>query len=116
MADRMIGRRRPARPPSGPRFYASVLAEAERTALEAAREMEGLDEEIALLRVKLQTALAERPEDHDLLLKGVALLVRAVATRYRISGPAQEDLYQSIVGVLKGVGAALLPEEGPDAG
>ena len=116
MAERGAGRRRPHRPPSGPRFYASVLAEAERTALEAARQLEGLDEEIALLRVKLQSALAERPDDHDLLLKSVSLLVRAVATRYRIAGPAQEDLYQSIVGVLKGVGAALLPGAGPDAG
>ncbi len=116
MAERGTPRRSAGRRPSGKQFYASVLEAAERTALEAARELDGLDEEIALLRVKLQTALAERPEDHELLMKGVNLLVRAVATRYRISGPAQEDLYQSIVGVLKGVGAALLPEEGSDAG
>lgn len=103
---------RPARPTRRARgFYDTVLEEAERAALESARAVDGLDEEIALLRVKLQAALAERPEDHDLLLKSVSLLVRAVATRYRIAGPARDDLYQSILGVIQGVGAALLPEE-----
>ena len=98
-------------PPKGARdFYASVLEEAERAAFEAAHEIEGLDEEIALLRVKLQTALAELPEDHELLLKGIGLMVRAVSARYRISGKAEEDLYQSVVGVLEGLGDVLLPE------
>jgi len=91
-------------------FYAAALKEAEQAALEDARELEGLDEEIAVLRVKLQTALAERPEDFTLLLRGVDLMVRAVSARYRISGKGEDDLYQSVVGVLKGIGTVLLPE------
>ena len=93
-------------------FYAVALKEAEQAALENAREMEGLDEEIAVLRVKLQTALAERPDDYTLLLRGVDLMVRAVSARYRISGKGEDDLYQSVVGVLKGIGMVLLPEDG----
>ncbi|MBI2885734.1 MAG: hypothetical protein HYY02_00845 [Chloroflexi bacterium] len=91
-------------------FYAGVLQEAEQLALEEARDVEGLDQEIALLRVKLLTALEQHPENYPLLLRGVELLVRAVTARYRISGQGEEDLYQSTLGVLKGLGAVLLPE------
>ncbi len=95
-------------------FYATALGEAERTALETAREIEGLDEEIAVLRVKLQRGLAEHPEDYDFLVKGIGLLLRAVSAKYRMGGKAEEDLYDSVVGVLKGVGQVLLPAEIPD--
>lgn len=91
-------------------FYAVALKEAEQAALENARELEGLDEEIAVLRVKLQTALAEHPENFTMLLRGIELMVRAVSARYRISGKGEDDLYQSVVGVLKGIGTVLLPE------
>ncbi len=84
--------------------------------MDQARRMEGLDKEVALLRVKLRDALSQRPEDYSLLLKLSAMLVRAVSTRYRLSRKAEEDLYQSVLGVLRGVGGALFPEgwEAPD--
>ena len=91
-------------------FYAQALREAERPLLPQARELEGLDEEIALLRVRLCQALKEKPEDMELLLKGVGMLVRAVSARYRLSQKAEEDLYQSVLGVLRGIGDALFPE------
>jgi hypothetical protein len=72
-----------------------------------------LDEEIAVLRVKLRSQLEAHPEDFPNLLKGVDLLVKAVKTRYRLSKKAEEDLYQSVIGVLEGVGTAL-GLEGPD--
>ncbi|MBU2008793.1 MAG: hypothetical protein KJ624_02920 [Chloroflexi bacterium] len=93
-------------------FYTRALGEAEKTLLPEARELEGLDEEIALLRVKLIQALREKPQDLELLLKGVGMLVRAVSTRYRLSKKGEEDLYQSVLGVLRGIGDALSPEEG----
>jgi Ni,Fe-hydrogenase maturation factor len=72
--------------------------------------VEGLDEEIALLRVKLGQALAQHPENTELLLKGVGMLVRAVATKYRLSPRARENLTEAITQVLKEVGGALFPE------
>jgi len=93
-------------------FYGRALGEAEKNLLPEARELEGLDEEIALLRVKLIQALREKPQDLELLLKGVGMLVRAVSTRYRLSKKGEEDLYQSVLGVLRGIGDALSPEEG----
>lgn len=93
-------------------FYKEALSQAEQVLLPEALEVEGLEQEIALLRLKLQQALVERPEDMDLLLKGVNLLVRAVAAQYRLSPKAKDDLMDSVIGVLEGVGEALgLPKD-----
>jgi len=96
-------------------FYARALSRAERLRLAEARELQGLDEEIALLRVKLQRLAEEHPERLDLLFKGVGLLVRAVSVRYKLSPSSQEDLAASISGVLKGIGGALGLEDGRGA-
>ncbi len=72
--------------------------------------MEGLDEEIALLRLKLATLAREHPENLELLLKGVNLLVRAVTTRYKLSPRSQEDLALNLSQLLNSVGLAILPE------
>ena len=92
-------------------FYSRALSRAERLRLAEARELQGLDEEIALLRLKLQQLAQEHPERLELLFKGVGLLVRAVSTRYKLSPSSQEDLAASITGVLKGIGGALGLEE-----
>lgn len=76
-------------PPADDGLYPSVLEEMERKLLKRAREVDGLDEEIALLRVKLATALAQEPKNTELLLKGLAVLIRAVATKARYSSKAE---------------------------
>ena len=91
-------------------FYEEALSEAERLDLPEARQMEGLDEEIAVMRVRLKRALEERPEDVQLIAKGLALLVKAVAAKYRLSAKARKDLSDSIAGVVEGIGAVLYPE------
>ncbi len=95
-------------------FYRKSLTEAEKW--ERARQMEGLDEEIALLRVMLKEALEGRPQDMQLIAKGVDLLVKAVAAKYRLSPKAQRDLSDSIAGVVRGIGTALYPEGFPHNG
>ena len=91
-------------------FYDSALSEAERILLPQAMEMEGLEEEIALLRVKLNSVIAQQPENMALVLKGIAMLTRAVATKYRLSKEAKENLADAIDSVLKEIGGALYPE------
>jgi hypothetical protein len=91
-------------------FYGSALEAAERIALEQAAEVEGLDEEIAVLRVKLRDVLQRQPEDLPLMLRGIELLVKAVSARYRLSKEAEGDLSESIAGVVRGVGGLLMPE------
>ena len=97
-------------------FYEKALTEAERVRLPRAMEVEGLDEEIALLRVKLVSLLETHPEDMDMLIKCVNLLVRGVAIKYRLSPQSAETLSQKIMAVIKELGGALIPEESHEAG
>ena len=89
-------------------FYRTALSEAEKW--ELAHKMEGLDTEIALLRVRLKEALEKQPEDTKLIAKGVDLLVKAVAAKYRLSRKAQRDLSESLASVVQSLGTLLYPE------
>ncbi|MBI4286808.1 MAG: hypothetical protein HY671_00065 [Chloroflexi bacterium] len=91
-------------------FYSDSLSDAERERLAEARRLEGLTEEIALLRVKLSGLMAEHPDDMDGLIKAVRLLVQAVATKYRLSPEAKDDLLKSVADVVNGVGREMLPD------
>lgn len=106
--------RRPRRKASG--FYAGSLDSTEQAQLGEALAIDGLDEEIALLRVRLRRVLEEEPEDTEFLLKSIALLARLTAVRYRLSKTAEDDLYQSMLGVIKGIGGAIWPEAFEGAG
>lgn len=92
-------------------FYAGCVTEGERELLEAAREVEGLEEEIAVLRVRLFRALKEHPEDFRLMVHGVGMLVRAVAAQYRLSPKARRDLADNFAAVLNGLGDQILPPD-----
>jgi hypothetical protein len=91
-------------------FYAQALDEAERLELARAAEVEGLDEEIALLRLRIRQALTERPDDLPLMVRGIELLIKALAARYRITKEEEQDLAESMVNVLKGIGGVVYPE------
>ena len=91
-------------------FYGSALDAAERVELEEASDIEGLDREIALLRLKLREVLSKRPEDLQVMMRGIELLVKAVSARYRLSKQGEERLAESIDGVVRGVGGLLMPE------
>ncbi len=88
-------------------FYSSVVSEAEQLKLPEAMDMEGLDQEIALLRVRLVQLLREQPDNTALIFKGIDLLVRTVGSRYRLSKKSKDDLSEAIEGVLNGIGGAL---------
>ena len=109
--------RRPAALPAdrADGFYRSALSEAERLALAEAADMRGLDDEIAVLRVKLRTALEENPQDVKLMFKGLELLVKALAARYRLSQRAEDELSERVEAVLRDLGAPLYPEVFGDA-
>jgi hypothetical protein len=94
-------------------FYAEALTEAERLELARAQEVEGLDEEMAVLRVRLKRALQEHPQDLALIAKGVDMLVKAVAARYKLSPKARRDLADNLANLIESMGELL---EGPQGG
>ena len=86
---------------SSPReFYSRALDEAEKLELEEASRIEGIDEEIALLRVKLRELLAERPERIDLHFEAANIITRLVRTRYQITRDQKKSRKEAIQKVL----------------
>lgn len=102
--------RRPSRTKLARDFYRSALEAAEKIELDRAAELEGLDEEIAVLRTKLRTALHDKPDDVALMMRGIELLVKAVSARYRLSSKESEDLSENLGRVVEHVGGLLIPE------
>ena len=73
-------------------FYEKALSEAERAGVAAALDVEGVDEEIAALRLRIRTAIKEHPEDLALILRGMDVLRRLVVTRYGLSRGDQREM------------------------
>lgn len=93
-------------------FYERALSEAESEYLKRAGNMDGLDDEIAVLRAKILTALEDRPDDLPLLMKGIGTLSSTLAARHRLADKAEQDLFDNLVGTLRGLGEQIFP--GPE--
>ncbi|MFH1650746.1 MAG: hypothetical protein ABID87_01395 [Chloroflexota bacterium] len=86
-----------------PRFYAMVLDEAEQLDFELAAGVNGIDDEIALLRVKIKTLVGNDPQNLRLLVEATNALERLVRTRYRITREQRKGLKEAIGNVLKDI-------------
>ena len=91
-------------------LYETALTKAERTRLSHVRTIDGLDQEIAFLRLRLERLAKNEPDRIEVLLKGMNVLVRLVATRYKLSPVAKDNLSHSLAKVIDEIGGALLPE------
>ena len=83
-----------------PGFYLQALSEAEKLGLEEARDIKGLDEEIAMLRVKLRELIINDPDRFDLHLKVTNTIARLVGIHYNISKEQKRSLKEAITKVL----------------
>ena len=88
-------------------FYSRALDEAEQIQLEEAAHIEGLDDEIAVLRLKFRRLLADHPERIDLQIKLANTLARLIRTRYNITPEQKNTLREAIATVLKDVAIPL---------
>jgi hypothetical protein len=88
-------------------FYSRALDEAQKIQLDEAREVEGIDEEIALLRVKLLTLMDEHPERIDLQMLAAATITRMVRTKFQISAGGNRSLKDAIGKVLTDIAVPL---------
>jgi len=88
-------------------FYASVLDSAEAMELEEALDVEGVSDEIALLRVKIQSLLENDPENIKLLVEATNALARLVRTRYSLEKGQGKGLKEAIANVLKDIALPL---------
>jgi len=88
-------------------FYSKVLDEAERLDFEMATGVEGIDDEITLLRVKIKSLLGNDPENINLIMQATSTLARLVKTRYNISKEDRKGLKEAIGNVLRDVALPL---------
>jgi len=88
-------------------FYSKVLDEAEQLDFELAAGVEGIDDEIALLRVKIKSILENDPENIKLIMQATNILAGLVKTRYNISKEQKKGLKEAIGNVLRDVALPL---------
>ena len=88
-------------------FYSKVLDEAEQLDFELASGVEGFDDEIALLRVKIKSLLENDPENIKLLMQATESLAKLVKTKYKISKEQKQGLKEAIGNVLKDIAIPL---------
>ena len=88
-------------------FYSKVLDEAEQLDFELASGVDGIDDEIALLRVKIKSILENDPENIKLIMQATNALARLVKTRYNITKEQKKGLKEAIGNVLRDVALPL---------
>ena len=88
-------------------FYSKILDEAEQLDFELASGVEGIDGEIALLRVKIKSILENDPENVRLIMQATDTLAKLVRTRYKITKEQKTGLKEAIGNVLKDVALPL---------
>ena len=88
-------------------FYSRVLDEAEQLDFELATGVEGIDDEIALLRTKIKSVLRHSPERIDLIMQAINTLARLVRAKYNIGKEDKRSLKGAIANVLRDVALPL---------
>ena len=118
MKDKVVSRRGAPKGNQNARkhgFYSKVLNEIEQLDFQLATGVEGIDDEIALLRVKIKSILAHDPENIRLIMQATNTLARLIRTKYNISKEDKKGLKEAIANVLReialplgiGIGATL---------
>ena len=88
-------------------FYAKALDEAERLDFEQASGVDGIDDEIALLRVKIKSILGDNPKNLKDLVGATNALERLIRTRYKITKEQRQGLKEAIGNVLRDIALPL---------
>jgi len=88
-------------------FYTRVLDEAEQLDFELASGINGIDGEIALLRVKIKSILTRDPENLKDIMKAADTLAKLVKTRYRITKEQKKGLKEAIGNVIRDIAVPL---------
>lgn len=88
-------------------FYAKALDETEKLDLKIASGVDGIDQEIALLRVQIKSILQENPKDLNSIIRATNALEKLVRTPYNINREQRKGLKEAIGNVIKDIAVPL---------
>ena len=92
-------------------LYQGVIEESDAAVLAAAQEAEGLTDEVAVVRALLLRHLAGHPENLELTIKGMHLLVRMVTAQAHLSGEDAARLQERTEELANHFAAAIFKQE-----
>ena len=84
-------------------FYSDILTESERLDFDAAIQVEGLDEEIALFRIKIKALAEHDPQNTRLIMNALIDFGKLVKTRYSIGKGDKKGLAEKVAAILKDI-------------
>lgn len=84
-------------------FYSTVLDENQQRDFETATTVEGIDEEIALLRVKIKSLVQQNPENLRLIMQATNALSKLIMTKFNIGKDDKQGLKEAVTNVLKDI-------------
>lgn len=95
--------------------YYDSLSAADRRLFEIARKMQGLDDEIALLRLIIARLYQNDPVNQGPLFRAITLLAELLRIKHHIKDPGNGKLGESIAGIMRDIGVPLgmVEEETP---
>lgn len=88
-------------------FYSKVLDEAQKMDFELAEDVGGIDEEIALLRVKIKSLIEKDPENLQLIMQAAGTLARMLRTRFTLEKGQGKGIKDAIQNVLAEIAVPL---------
>ncbi|MBM3156458.1 MAG: hypothetical protein FJ004_04150 [Chloroflexi bacterium] len=88
-------------------FYSKVLDEAQQMDFELAEDVHGIDDEIALLRVKIKALIEKDPENLQLIMQASGTLARLLRTRYTLEKGQGKGIKDAIQNVLTEIAVPL---------
>lgn len=97
--------------PGAGSFYAKAMDLTDQLSFAVAREVEGVTEEVVLLRVRIKAALEDDdPDDVRQVLPMVRMLAQLLMTQHRLSAAVGDGLAENLAGVIESLGELLQPE------
>lgn len=88
-------------------LYLAALEKADKALYADASDITGLEQEIALLRIKLRQLLEKEPENFELCLKAASTIARLASVHYKINSSARKSLREAITRVITEIAVPL---------
>jgi hypothetical protein len=119
MTDRIQPNKRPGAPLGNQNarkhgFYSTRLKTSEKRVLEAASCVNGLDQEIAILRARIKVIMDTAPDNHELLIKAMSALTRMTRAKDQLRHADAHDIARAInelYGSMLGPGRTFVGED-----